>query len=55
MTYYFNDWVAKSGFTPPLMLLMAMTVGFSLAGTIVFPFFGKSARRLTKDSKVHTF
>lgn len=55
MTYYFNDWAAASGFTQPLMLLMAMTVGFSLMGTLIFPYFGKAARRWTRDSKVHSF
>lgn len=55
MTYYYNDWVVTSGFTPPLMMIMALTVGFSLVGTILFPYFGKSLRRWTRASKVHSF
>ncbi|OBT81140.1 hypothetical protein VE02_10348 [Pseudogymnoascus sp. 03VT05] len=55
MTYYYNDWVVTAGFTPPLMMIMALTVGFSLVGTILFPYFGKSMRRWTRASKVHSF
>ncbi|KAH6673419.1 major facilitator superfamily domain-containing protein [Halenospora varia] len=55
MTYYYNDWAAKEGFTPPLMMIMGMTVGFSLLGTVAFPFVGKMMRRWTRASKVHGF
>jgi hypothetical protein len=55
MTYYFNDWAAAKGFTPPMMLLMGMTVGFSLLGTVLLPFVGKDLRRMTRTSKVHSF
>jgi len=55
MTYYINDWAIKSGFIPPLMLLMAMTVGFSLIGMVLLMFFGKTTRRWTRNAKVHDF
>ncbi|KAJ4518965.1 hypothetical protein HRR78_001055 [Exophiala dermatitidis] len=55
MTYYINDWAAESGFTGPFMLLMGMTVGFSLVGMVVLMVYGKTFRRWTKDAKVHSF
>ena len=55
MTYYYNDWAASAGFTPPLLMIMALTVGFSLVGTVLLPYFGKSLRRVTRASKVHGF
>ncbi|OAG08725.1 MFS general substrate transporter [Paraphaeosphaeria sporulosa] len=54
MTYYMNDWATKSGYIPPVMLLLAMNVGITLLGTVVFMFFGKTFRRWTKDSKIHS-
>ena len=55
MSYYINDWAAESGFVPPIMLLMAMTAGFSLLGMLVSLTWGKALRRLTRNSKVHNF
>lgn len=55
MTYYMNDWATADGFIPPMMLLMAMTVGFTLIGMVFFMFYGKTCRRWTKDSKIHQF
>jgi MFS family permease len=55
MTYYINDWAAKSGFIPPAMLLMAITVGFGLVGMVLLILFGKKMRRWTRNSKVHSF
>jgi len=55
MTYFINSWAEEAGFIPPLMLNMAMTVGFSLLGMIVFIWCGKTMRRWTKDAVVHTF
>jgi MFS family permease len=55
MTYYINDWAAADGFIPPMMLLMAMTVGLTLAGTIFFMLYGKTCRRWTRNSKIHHF
>ena len=54
MTYYMNDWAAKDGFIPPNMMMMAMTVGITLIGMLVFIPYGKAFRRLTKDSNVHS-
>lgn len=55
MTYYMPDWAAGEGFIPPVMMMLAMTVGITLLGVILFIFFGRSCRRLTRDSKVHGF
>jgi hypothetical protein len=55
MTYYVNDWAAKSGFVSPLMLLMGMTVGFSLTGVVLLGMWGKTVRRWSRDAKVHGF
>ncbi|VUC22227.1 unnamed protein product [Clonostachys rosea] len=55
MTYFMNDWAATSGFIPPTMLLMSMTVGITLLGMIVFIFFGKKFRYWTKDARIHSF
>lgn len=55
MTYFMNDWATADGFVPPVMLLMAMTAGFTLVGMVALIFYGKSCRRRTRDSKVHLF
>jgi hypothetical protein len=55
MTYFINDWAVKNGFIPPLMLLMAMTVGFSLIGGIFLYFYGKTMRRWSRNAKIHSF
>ncbi|KAL7908466.1 hypothetical protein GGI35DRAFT_470099 [Trichoderma velutinum] len=55
MTYFVNDWATADGFVPPVMLLMAMTAGFTLVGMIALIFYGKSCRRSTRNSKVHSF
>ncbi|KAF7563710.1 hypothetical protein G7046_g419 [Stylonectria norvegica] len=55
MTYFINEWAANDGFIPPAMLLMAMTAGITLIGMVGLIYFGKSARRLTRHSKVHLF
>ena len=54
MIFFFNQWAAKSGYLAPVLLLMALTVGFSVIGLAVFIPFGKRFRRFTKDSKLHT-
>ncbi|KAL5387000.1 hypothetical protein PMIN02_008276 [Paraphaeosphaeria minitans] len=54
MTYYMNDWATNSGYISPVMLLLAMNVGITLLGMVVFMFFGKTFRRWTKDSKIHS-
>ncbi|RFU74225.1 serine threonine kinase 16 [Trichoderma arundinaceum] len=55
MTYFVNDWAAADGFVPPVMLLMAMTAGFTMVGMVALIFYGKSCRRRTRNSKVHSF
>jgi Major Facilitator Superfamily len=56
-TYYVNKWAitAPSGFVAPLMLLGAMTVGFTTLGMLVSLKWGKTMRRWTRDAKVHGF
>ncbi|KAI2623057.1 putative MFS transporter [Hypomontagnella submonticulosa] len=54
MIFFFNDWAARSGYIPPVLLLMALTCGFSLLGLVVFIPWGKQFRRWTKDSKLHS-
>jgi hypothetical protein len=55
MTYFINDWAVKSGFIPPILLLMAMTVGFGLIGGILLYFYGKTMRRWSRNAKIHSF
>jgi hypothetical protein len=55
MTYYINDWAVRDGFIPPLLLLMGMTVGLAIIGMVLLIIFGKPARRLTRNSKIHGF
>ncbi|EHK23172.1 uncharacterized protein TRIVIDRAFT_149439 [Trichoderma virens Gv29-8] len=55
MTYFVNDWATADGFVPPVMLLMSMTAGFTLVGMVALIFYGKSCRRRTRNSKVHSF
>ncbi|KAI1470499.1 putative MFS transporter [Daldinia caldariorum] len=54
MIFFFNDWATRSGFIPPVLLLMALTCGFSILGLAVFMPWGKQFRRWTKDSKLHS-
>ncbi|KAI0012990.1 putative MFS transporter [Xylariaceae sp. FL0662B] len=54
MIFFFNDWAAQSGYLAPVLMLMALTVGVSVLGLAIFIPFGKTFRRWTKDSKVHT-
>lgn len=54
MIFYYNDWAAKNGFIPPLVTMMALTVGFTVIGMVVFIIWGKSFRRATMNSKLHT-
>ncbi|KAK6206362.1 hypothetical protein LQW54_007816 [Pestalotiopsis sp. IQ-011] len=54
MIFFINDWAARDGFLGPILLLMALTVGFTLPGMFLFLFCGKRFRRMTKDSKLHS-
>ncbi|KAI1759430.1 putative MFS transporter [Hypoxylon sp. FL1150] len=53
MIFYFNDWAARSGYISPVLMIMALTCGFSVLGLCVFIPWGKQFRRWTKDSKLH--
>jgi hypothetical protein len=53
MIFYYNDWAVKDGFIPPIMTMMALTVGFTVIGMVVFMIWGKSFRRQTMNSKLH--
>ncbi|KAI1775386.1 putative MFS transporter [Hypoxylon cercidicola] len=54
MIFFFNDWAARSGYISPVLLIMALTCGFSVLGLCVFIPWGKQFRRWTKDSNLHT-
>ncbi|KAI0841431.1 MFS general substrate transporter [Hypoxylon sp. FL0890] len=54
MIFYFNDWAERSGYIKPVLMVMALTTGFSLLGLCVFTVCGKQFRRWTKDSKLHS-
>ncbi|XXG99347.1 hypothetical protein Hte_005684 [Hypoxylon texense] len=54
MIFFFNDWAARSGYISPVLLVMALTCGFSVLGLCVFIPWGKQFRRWTKDSKLHS-
>ncbi|KAI6083802.1 putative MFS transporter [Hypoxylon rubiginosum] len=54
MIFYFNDWAARSGYISPVLMIMALTCGFSILGLCVFIPWGKQFRRWTKDSKLHS-
>jgi len=55
MTYFVNDMAVEHGYLVPVMLLAALGVGIPIVGGILLWFFGKSCRRITRDSKVHQF
>lgn len=55
MTYFINDMAERHGYLTPVMLLAALGVGIPLVGGVLLWFFGKSCRRMTRDSKVHQF
>lgn len=53
MIFFFNEWAEKSGYIAPVLMLMALTVGFSVLGLAVFIPHGKRFRRMTMNSKLH--
>jgi hypothetical protein len=55
MTYWLNDWVVSAGYIEPLMILMAVTVAFSVIGIAVMMKYGKTFRRWTRNSKLHSW
>jgi hypothetical protein len=54
MIFFFNDWAVKNGFIPPVMTLMALAVGLTTIGLVIFLKWGKVFRRQTMDSKLHS-
>lgn len=54
MIFFFNDWAVKNGFIPPVLTLMALAVGFTAIGMIIFLRWGKFFRLQTMDSKLHS-
>lgn len=54
LIFYYNDWAVRAGFIPPVMTIMALAVGFTTIGMVVFLVAGKSFRRRTAGSKVHS-
>lgn len=55
MIFYFNDWAVRAGYIPPFLTIMALAVGFTTIGMVVFMIWGKQFRRLTMGAKVHSF
>lgn len=55
MTYYINDMAEQHGYLVPVMLLAALGVGIPVVGGCLLWFWGKTCRRITRDSKVHQF
>ncbi|EOO04194.1 putative mfs transporter protein [Phaeoacremonium minimum UCRPA7] len=49
---FITPWAEKNGFIPPILVNMALTTIFCLCG-IIFWFYGKRFRGITKDSFVH--
>jgi hypothetical protein len=54
MIFFFNDWAVRSGFIPPVMTLMALAVGITTLGMVVFLKWGKACRRMTAGSALHS-
>lgn len=55
MTYFVNDMADARGYLAPIMLLAGLGVGIPVAGGVALWFGGKSLRKLTRNSKVHSF
>lgn len=50
---FITQWIIKDGYIPPIMTNASLILLWCLFG-IVFYFFGKTMRRWTRNSKVHT-
>lgn len=53
VSVFIVPWIEKAGFITPFMVIMGMTIGFTLVPGVLLWLFGKKVRRLTKDSYVH--
>jgi len=50
---FITPWIIKSGYIPPIMTNMSLILFFCLTG-IIFWFYGKTFRKWTRNSKVHS-
>ncbi|KAG4426455.1 hypothetical protein IFR04_000337 [Cadophora malorum] len=50
---FITPWIIKSGYIPPIMTNMALITFFCCTG-IIFWFYGKTFRKWTRNSKVHS-
>jgi MFS family permease len=55
MTYFINDLSTNLGPISPVMLLMAITVGPGIIGIVGFLLYGKTLRKISRNSKFHNF
>lgn len=55
MTYFINDMANQRGYLVPVMLLASLGVGIPIVGGVMLWFWGKSCRRISRNSKVHRF
>lgn len=54
MSYFYNDWIVRSGFMTPMAMLLGTTVGLMLMGILAGELgWGKSLRRLTAGGSIH--
>ncbi|TVY65660.1 Protein HOL1 [Lachnellula suecica] len=53
LIFFFNDWAVSDGFIPPVLTIMALSVGSTVVGMVVFLRWGKSFRRRTAGSRLH--
>lgn len=51
--FYFNNWAVSAGFIPPVLTIMALAVGITVAGMVLFLVMEKRFRRMTMGSVVH--
>lgn len=50
---FITPWIIKSGYIPPIMTNMSLILFFCLTG-IIYWFYGKTFRKWTRNSKVHS-
>ena len=55
MSQYDISWALQDGFIKPVIANAAEGLGVPALGVIVFVLFGKKLRRLTRNSKIHSF
>jgi hypothetical protein len=50
---FITPWIIKSGYIPPIMTNMSLIILWCLTG-IIFWYYGKTFRKWTRHSKVHS-